>query len=102
PRVELTPSLRSRQMQPVAVVRQIEHAGAARNRTAMPDGVQELTFFQWVDDVRAGGRELAAELLDVVDQAREPARVDARLAAIAVERGRVPLELLQHVGANVT
>jgi len=101
PLVELLSSLRGRRVQPVGIVRQVERAGAARNGAAVPYRGQKLAFFQWVNDLRAGLRQLLLELADVVDQLRQPVRIDAGLAAVTAEELGVPLELLADVGAHV-
>src|SRR5262245_21758761 len=67
----------------------------------MPDGVQKLTLFQWVDDVRTRVGEARAQRVAILDEPREPARIDARLALVAPEHAGVTLELLDHVGAHV-
>src|SRR5262245_45815964 len=94
PLVELLAPVSGRQMQPVSVVGQVERAGAAGNRAAMPDGGQKVAFFQWVNDLWPSLGQLLLELVDVVDQAREPRRIDAGLAAVPAEQLGVALELL--------
>ncbi len=88
-------------MQPVAVVGQIEHAGAAGDRAAVPDRGQKVAFFQWVNDLRPGFGELLPQVADLVDEPREPRRVDAGLAAVTAQDLGVALELLADVRAHV-
>src|SRR6185436_15898287 len=82
PILELPSSLGRWQMEPVAVVRQVEHARAARDRAAMPDGGQKVAFFQWVDEMRPRLGELLAQVVDVVDEPGQAARIDTRLAPV--------------------
>src|SRR5690606_28408330 len=72
-------------VEPVRVIRQIERAGAARDRAPMPHRVQELALLERVHELRAGLRELRPQRRERPDQLVEPRRVDARRAAVALE-----------------
>src|SRR5688572_13258472 len=101
PLVELLTPIGGRQMQPVGVVRQIERAGSAGNGASMPDRRQKFTCFQRVNDLRARLGQLLSELADMVDQLREPCRIDSGLASITAEVLGMSLELFADVRAHV-